>query len=250
MPADPTIDLRDFDLDALDPAADFIRGAGRDATSGEEAAQRVVTYLYEHLVDGATGERACALVRLYKTHPYGELEPDLQEFARDLLPDGDEPDGAMRCLTLLGTAGDLPEWNSRHASVGHRAIPLVSGQMVERLPMVNQLIRQLGLDVETVLAPPEEELVDLAQRTYDVFHVGEARGSPYLPAQDFVERHGIRSAIGFGGMLFSGDLYAIVLFSKVPVEARVARGIRILALPLRVALLRFVRHDVFAPAPA
>ena len=248
MPID-AVDLRSFSLDALDPLADFIRSVGAQARSGEDAAQRIVTYLYEHLRDGQTGDAACPLVRLYKTHPYGSLEPDLQEFAAALLPDGAAPADDVRCLTLLGTAGDLPEWNSRHASVGHRAIPLASEQMVSRLPMVAQLIAQLGLEVATVVAPPKDRLVDLAQRTYDVFHVPEAAGSPYLPAQDFVERHGIRSAVGFGGMLFSGDLYAAVLFSRVPVPRAAARALRILALPMRVALLRFARDAVFEPQP-
>ena len=54
--------------------------------------------------------------------------------------------------TLLATAGDEPEWNSRHTSRGHAAIPLPSARIVERFPMIAQLIRQLGFDVADVVS--------------------------------------------------------------------------------------------------
>jgi two-component system, NtrC family, sensor kinase len=208
----------------------------------ETAAQAVCDLLYERLVD-EDGNPACALVRLYKTHPYGNLEPDLQAFAVELA--GRPLDSDVRCLTLLGTRGLLDEWSARRLSRGHKTIPLVSADAVARLPMVISLITELGLDVETVLRPPERD-ASLADRTYDVFHVPEALGSPHLPAQDFVAAHGIRSAVGFGGVLFSGDFYAVVLFSRVPIDERTAQRLKILSLPVRVPLIRFTHRHVFA----
>lgn len=244
---------RTFRLDTLTAedvaeCSDAIRGIGRGFQTMEEVAQEITRYLYEHLVD-ADGKPACALVRLYKTHAFGELPPDVADFVR--AASDPEPDADARCLTLLGTAGDLPEWNSRHASVGHKAIPLLSAQMVERLPMVHRLITQLGVDVEAILhADPDAARVH-ANRIYDVFHVSEAEGSPVLPAQDdFVVPHRIRSAVGFGGILYSGDFYAVVMFSKVPVDATVARRLKLLALPIRLPLLRFVVAETFTPAAA
>jgi hypothetical protein len=205
-----------------------------------EAAGSIVRYLYDELGDG-DGNRACALVRLYKTHPYGELPADLQAFARAALDEEPTPD--IRCLTLLGSAGDEEAWNDPRRSAGHQAIPLPGEQMLERLPMVSQLISQLGLDPATVLRPARDQMLSLSQRTYDVFHVPEAVGSPHLPAQQgFVEPYGIRSALGFGGMLYTGDLYAVVLFSRVPVPADAAQLLKILALAVRVPLLSLVRN--------
>jgi hypothetical protein len=238
-------DIATFDVDDVRACSEAIRASGNGARTMEEAAQRIVRYLYDELGDGK-GNRACALVRLYKTHPYARLEPALQEFASEAL--GEQPGPDVRCLTLLATAGDEPAWNDRRHSSGHRAIPLPAEQMVLRLPMVTQLITQLGLDVASVVRPEAAELRALSQRTYDVFHVPEAEGSPHLPAQDeFVRPYGIRSALGFGGMLYTGDFYAVVLFAKVPVPAAAAQLLKILALAVRVPLLALVRN-VFAAA--
>jgi hypothetical protein len=213
----------------------------------EAAAGRIVRYLYDELGDGS-GERACALVRLYKTHPFESLEPGLQDYVEGLLEEPPQP--GLRCLTLLASAGTEPAWNDRRSSIGHQAIPLASESMVRQLPMVTQLITQLGLELGTVLSPDPDRALELSKRTYDVFHVATAAGSPYIPAQDgFVVRHSIESALGFGGMLYTGDFYAVVLFSRVPISADTAQLIKILAIAMRVPLLTHLRR-IFDPLPA
>jgi hypothetical protein len=238
--------LAEFGLDDVTESSDVIRGFAGQAKTMEGAAQLIARYLYDDLRDGQ-GDRACALVRLYKTHPFGRLEPTLQTAAREAV--GHELAADVRCLTLLGTAGDEEAWNDRRRSVGHRVIPLTSEERVRDLPMVTQLIVQLGLDLESVLRPEETDKAELAKRSYDAFHVPVAAGSPYLPAQEgFVIPYGIQSAIGFGGMLHTGDFYAVVLFSKVPVSADVAQTIKILALAVRVPLMAFLVGRVFETA--
>src|SRR5712691_10252291 len=180
-------DIERLEIEDIRECSDVIRGLGTGAGSMEEAARRIVRYLYDELGDGA-GERACALVRLYKTHPFETLEPELQIYVQTLLGDAPEPD--LRCLTLLATAGDEEAWNDRRRSVGHQAIPLESNVLVRQLPMVTQLITQLGLDLDTVLRPDLDHAVELSKRTYDVFHVATAAGSAHLPEQeDFILPH-------------------------------------------------------------
>ena len=238
--------LRGFGADELRECSDAIRALHLDARSMEEAAQRVVRYLYDSLCE-EDGTRSCVLVRLYKTQTYGTLEPGLQEFARNVA--GEDLAPSDRCLTLLATGGDVENWWFRDRSRGHKAIPLASEQMVERFPMVSQLLRQLGVDVASMMAPPSERLRQMARQTYDVFHVGDALGSPHIPAQeDFVVPHQVRSAIGFGGFLFTGDLYAVILFSRVPVSRHAAEYVRLLSLAVRVPLLAFGRGPVFDTA--
>ena len=234
--------IETFDVEDVRECGDVIRKLGDGVETMEAAAQRVVAYLYDELRD-ETGARACPLVRLYKTHPFGRLPSDLQAFATGVAREAPPPD--VRCLTLLGTAGDVPAWNDRHQSTGHQAIPLPSEQVVEQLPMILQLITQLGLDVTTVVRPDPGDVRELAQKTYEVFHVPDAMSSPYVPAKDFVEAHAIASALGFGGMLYTGDFYAVVMFARVPISADAAQMLKILALPVRVPLLAHLRR-VFA----
>jgi hypothetical protein len=212
----------------------------------EETANGIVRYLYEELGDQQTGERACALVRFYKTHAFGELPPELRDFARGILG-GNAPPPTTKCLTLLATTGERPEWNTRHTSVGHQAIPLPSPELVARLPMIAQLINQFGIEVQTLLAADPARMVDLTQQTFNVFYVPDAVGSPNIPAQaEFVIPSGIQSVLGFGGVLPSNNLFAIILFSKVPISRETAEMFKPLALNVKVAVLPFDDATIFA----
>jgi hypothetical protein len=205
----------------------------------EDAAQAIVMHLYEELRDGRDHTRICALARFFATRPLGRLGAQLQSCARRLLGNV-PPSNQMRCLVLMGSAGVRPAWNDREASVAHRVIPLASGAMVERSPMISQLIRQFGLEPATVVGGDPSLLVDLEQKSYNVFHVPVARNSPYVPAQtEFVVPYGIRSVIGFGGMLPSGNLFAVILFARVPIPREIADLFRPLALSVKLAILPF-----------
>jgi len=184
-------------------------------------------------------------VRCYKTHPYAGLQPELQEFARNNLS-GALPRADMKCLTLMATVGQVAAWNTRQLSRGHQTIPLASREMVEKAPMISQLIKELGMEVTNVLAPSPEIIRELAGKRHGVFHVENAAGSPYIPAQDeFVRRYGIRSVLGFGGMLFTGDLFAVILFALVHVSPAVADRFKTMALDVKAAFSRFRDENVF-----
>lgn len=221
---------------------------GSGAPHMEEVANKIVRHLYENLEDKETGEKACALARFYKTHLYSDLDPGLQEFAQGIL--GDVPSSPeMRCLTLLATVGENSEWNLRANSAGHKAIPLPSEDFVAKIPMIARLINQLGLEVSAVLRPDPAIMMDLEEKTYGVFHVPEAVGSPYIPAQDeFVIPYGVRSVVGFGGILPSGELYAVILFAKVQIPRETAERFAALASSVKAAVAPFAGQAVFAGA--
>lgn len=215
-----------------------LRETARGARSLDEAATAIVGYLYSQCADPATKEAQCALVRFYKTNSFADLDPELQEYARTRMTVTPRPE--TRILTLIATVGTRPEWCDPRKSQGHRAIPLPSVQIVEQAPMIAELIRGLGLDIAEVLSPPISLLRDRAGKTYNVFHVKNALGSPFIPAQDdFVKPYGIRSVIGFGGLLPSGELFAIVMFSRVSVPDEPASRFRSVALDVKAILHPF-----------
>jgi hypothetical protein len=240
-------DLAKLTLRDITELGSVLRKLDRGAQSMEEVANRVVRYFYEHLGETSSGAHSCALVRFFKTHAYAELESELRDFARGMLHD-QTPAPGMKCLTLLATAGERPEWNSREASVSHKAIPLVSEELVSKFPMISNLVRQLGVEVEALLKPTPELLVESESSSFNVFHVFEARRSPYIPDQaNFVEPFGIESALGLGGMLPRGDIFAVILFSKIPIPRETAQLFRTLALNVKMAVLPF-DEAVFARA--
>jgi serine phosphatase RsbU (regulator of sigma subunit) len=239
-------DLTRFTLRDMAECGLALRQLGLGVESMEEASNRIVRYLYENFCTKPTGEKSCALVRLFKTHPYEDLEVELAEYARSML-NHYPPLPAMKCMTLLATVGEQTEWNSRHTSVGHKAVPLASESVVAQIPMISQLIRQLGLDIKTVINPGPDLLVEIEQRKYNVFYVPEAIGNPYIPVQDsFVIPFGIKSVLGFGGLLPSGNLFAIIMFLKVQIPHSTAQMFSTLALNVKTALLPFDRGSVFA----
>jgi hypothetical protein len=238
-------DLAKFTLSDMTRCGVELRKLGANASSMEVVAQRTVRFLYDTLRSPETGEPSCALVRFFVSQQYGELDAELQGFARSLL--GSAPPSYTKCLTLLATAGALPAWNSRHASAGHKALPLTSEDSIARSPMIAQLIRQFGVDVGAFVAPEPTFMVDVAQHNFNVFHVPEALGSPSIPAQkEFVEPFGVRSVLGFGGLLPGTELFAIIIFSKQPIPRSTADLFRPLALNTKVAVLPFAGERVFS----
>lgn len=252
-------ELACFSLRDMIECSSAIRRLGNDATSMEHAAQRVTSFLYDDLGDLHTLARSCALVRFYKTHPIGQLDDVRRQFAESLLL-GSSVDPATRCLTLLATIGDEPAWCSVAQSRKHKAIPLQNKESVTRLPMVAQLIADLGVNLDDLLQPPlvatsftkvngatQSLLVDTSGPNFNVFYIGDAAGSSSISAQaEFVERYGVRSVLGFGGYLPTGDFFAVILFTKVPVQEATRELFKTIALATKVCVMPFAKGQIFA----
>ncbi len=214
-----------------------LRNLKTGTTCLEDVATGACQYLYRNL-SGDQNQRACPLVRFFITHPYGQLPLDLQDFARAALHDVEEPSLGMRCLVLLGTAGDLPEWNSRAHSNGHKAIPLVSEEAVKSFPMISNLANQFGLEGKNLIHPSPDFFLDQAGRSFNVFYVPTALDSPLIPAQqNFVVPHNIQSVIGFGGPLPSGDIFAMILFTRIVLSHDIAELFKPVSLSLKLAAI-------------
>lgn len=246
------LDLARPDADAVLRCGTTARGAGGGHPTLEAAARGLARCFYDEMETTGPGGpvRACALVRVYKTHPYGTLPADLRRAALALLRPDEHPAPGMRCVALLASAGDEPAWNSRRAAGGHPAIPLPTPDAVARWPMIASLAAGFGLEPADLVEPSPNVVRPRRGRNYGVFHVAEALGSDVIPAQGaLVRRHGVRSVIAFGGTLSTGDLFAVVLFCRVPVSSDVAEQFRALALHVKSMLFAFGERDAFDPAP-
>ena len=117
--------------------------------------------------------------------------------------------------------------------------------------MIAQLVKQMGLEVETLINPSPELLRELEGKTFNVFHVTHALNSPFIPAQrDFVVPHRIRSVLGFGGLLRSGDLFAVIMFSRENIPRETADRFRGIALDVKAIFFPFEARQVFAAGQA
>lgn len=227
------------DIVRLNTAA---RDVARDRTSMAEAAQAMSELLFRELqTDGA--KPAAALARIYLTSRYGTLPTDLQAVARSHT--GTPLPASAPCLTLLGTAGSRPEWCDPARSRAHRAIPLSSTSGVAtEAPMIAGLMSQLGVSIDEIVELAQEDALGMHHRDYGIFFVEDARSSPLIPTKDFVHDEGVRSVVGCGGALPSGEIFAFILFAKVTIDDGVASLFRTLAYGIKAALIPYT-YNVF-----
>jgi hypothetical protein len=238
-------DISTFGLQQMIESGRHLRTAGEDACSMQDAAGRVADHLFECFRSSATGEPSFALVRCFKTHPLAQLPPSLQPIEGFPAPDPDAS-SATRCLALLASRGIHPDWNSPTTSRSHQAIPLASARIVEDAPMIARLVAQMGLKIEDLLHPEAGLLLDLETHRFNIFHVEQAVGCKYLPAQQsFIVPYKVRSVVGFGGPLPHGEIFAVVLFSRSTVSRETAALFRTLALSVKLALLPFAGRRIF-----
>ena len=231
--------LARFSLLEMTECSAVLRQLGEQSRSLQEAASKAVNYLFDTLGDPTTGQRDCVLVRCFKTISYSRLDTEHQQLVREKLG-GIAPFPDLRCFTLVASTGAEPDWNRVDRSHRYRVIPMVSADFVKQFPMFSQLLHQFGVSTEFDVRPDGEWLVDLEEKTYNVFYVPDAVGSPYVPVQDgFVGKYGVKSVLCFGGMLPSRDLFAVILFSKTPVPRETAALCKSLALSLKTSLLAF-----------
>ncbi len=218
---------------------------GLKARNLEELANLMVSYFYDNLTEKQTGEKSCVLVRFFMTYPYPRLDPELHQLANEIL-DGQPVRQRMKCLILLATVGIRPEWNSIKLSKEHRVIPLVSKHVVEQIPMISQMIYQLGIDISNVLDPTPDFITGLGSKLFNVFYVPNAPGSPYIPVQDkFVVPYEIKSVLGLGSILPTGNLLSLIIFSKTKIPRETANMFKNIALSVRMAVLPFVTEKIF-----
>ncbi|MCP4264182.1 MAG: hypothetical protein GY777_01165 [Candidatus Brocadiaceae bacterium] len=238
-------DLTKFSLQDMSEVGDALQQLELNAKNIDELGDMMVQYFFDNLVDTQTGEKSSVLVRFFMTYPYSSLDTELRQSVDKML-DVQSVHQDMKCLKLSATAGVQLEWNSIIHSKDHRVLPLQNEDMLKRNIMVHQFIDQMGIGISNVLNPDPKLSSELEGRVFNVYHVPEALGSPYIPAQEgFVEPFGVKSAMGIGGMLPTGNLFALLIFSKTKIPRDTANLFKNIALNVRMAVLPFVNEKIF-----
>jgi len=240
------VDLSNFSIHDMTRCCATLRGLGAGASSMQEVAERTTRYLYDELGDPRTKSTAIVLARFFKTHAFGNLDRVRQKAARALVK-GHTLSPKTPCVTLLASTGSEPDWNDALRSTAHLTIPIVGTDFASRFPMMENLLLRLGYERKSNGRAPQAVP---RKSSYDVFHVDDARKSPFIPAQaDFIERYGVRSVIGFGGTLLGSDIFAVLLFTKVSVNKRTCELFKTLTLGVKIAALPYADQDTFAAHP-
>lgn len=212
MPAYADSDTRDWSA-----VLDGLRAAIGKTPALENAAEMVARQLYE------TYEATTALARVYAVVAYRDLTPPVASFVDELAKKTGQtaeirPDTPV--LTLLATHGAKEEWCDRRKSQGHMAIPLVSAEFVQAIPMVARLLKELGVDLAWLDAAADMNARRLLGGFNGVFFVDDAAtakdamGRLIIPAQDFVAEQGVKTVFGMGGFYPDNTLLVLIVFAR------------------------------------
>jgi DNA-binding CsgD family transcriptional regulator len=216
-----------------------LRTAGEGLSSMEEVGMGLVRLISE-AARSETDEASCVLVRCFVTVGRSGLPTRLARLVA--LEDGDDSEDQF--LVLLATEGIERDWCDRRRSRHHQVIPLVGSAMSVTFPMISRMFRQFGCPLPA-MASHGAAFVEPADHAFGVFHVEEARGSTALPNQDFITEYGVASVVGVGGRLPTGDVFAVIMFSREPIDQQIAQLLQPLAMSIKLALLPVCEH-VFA----
>jgi len=119
--------------------------------------------------------------------------------------------------------------------------------MMTGIPIISRRLTQFGIDVGSVMRPGPVLVVDMSGKTYNTFYIPEAVGSSYIPTpDDFVIPNGIKSALGFDGVLSSGEPFVVIMFSKPGIPADVINKFSAIGASVKEAMEPFVGNKVFA----
>ena len=216
----------------------------------EEAAQRFCDILY------TTFEESTVLVRVFASVPFAALPATNRAFVENLV--GARAKEVLHpktpVLSLLGTRGGMPRWNSRHLSEGHVGIPLASADFVDAIPMIASLVKQLGLAIERAQDVETAIVTQSLGRMAGVFYVDDAatavdsKGRRIIGSREFVQEHGVRTVFGFGGAYgLTGTFVVAVLLTRESVGRGQAQRFMRLANQLKTSTMKPVtRRHIFA----
>src|SRR5258708_36162898 len=110
-------DLESFEFTQMIKLGAGLRNLADGAKTMEAVATRIVHYFYDSFAFRDTGQKACVLVRLFKTHAFGDLDERLRQSAEAKLG-GASPSPSMKSLILLGPAREKTERDFRAQAVG------------------------------------------------------------------------------------------------------------------------------------
>jgi HPt (histidine-containing phosphotransfer) domain-containing protein len=224
----------------------------RGARCFEDVAQGLVHRLYSEF------PRSVVLARCYVTTPLATLPASNAAWVKQLAEAkgiAAELQSTTPIISLVGTAGRKPEWNSRRQSQGHVGIPMVSASFIDAIPMMSRLMASLGGDLSWIDSDDISHVVSQLGTVSGVFYVPDAateidaRGRKVIPAADFVSEFGVKTVFGVGGAFSSGQIVVLLMFCSEHVPLEIAQQFQQPLLMFKTAAAPLLRH-IFADGVA
>ena len=203
-----------------------------DCRSLEEAAQTFVNLLFEQF------EESIVLLRLFVTLPFGTLSEKLQGATRQFAKARQQDvtiSSMTPVMTLMGIRGGVEIRNYRQCF----GIPLFSVEMIESIPLLAELLKELelGFDWEqaspNMLSDEQIEKNSVGSMTSVLFvpdaqNAVNVKGQKILSVIDYLTAHSpdqlaeIQTILGVGGRYVNGSFMSFVIFSAETLDMNTA----------------------------
>jgi hypothetical protein len=232
-----------------------IRDKALHLSTTQAVAQAISEVLYGEFRDHVP------LIRVYLTVPFCELPVFNSNFV-SALATAKAVTPLLRpttpVLSLVGTCGREFEWSSHLRSRGHVGIPLVGSEFVDSIPMISRLLIDLGVGLRWLDAPiggvsTQVGVGALAGKFFveDAATTVDSKGRLVIPAQDFVQKYGIKSVFGIGGTYLSpADLVTVIFFTQERLQREQLEAFMPLLVGIKAATARTVlRKHFFRTTP-
>ena len=164
------------------------------------------------------------LARVFLVVPFEQLDAPARAFVHALPGMAERIHPRTPVLGLCASAGRHPDWNGRLRSQGHLAIPLLSREFVQGIPMIARLLTDLGTDLPNLdsgLSIVSRRMMGGLNGTFyvpDAPTMVDTEGRAVISALPFVTQNRIRTVFGMGGAYVDGTLAVAVVFTDERLE--------------------------------
>ena len=208
-----------------------------------DAAQTFTDVLYEELQESAV------LFRLFVTVPFASLGREEKDFAAELAEArgfADDLNDETRVVCLLGSAGTRAQWNDRHQSKRHLAVPLAQASFIQTIPLVARLMSDMNTGLDWVEKQKGRISVKSFGTMARLLYVEDAAtdktsdGFSLIPDQDFVKENGVKTVVGLGGAYLNRSVVTVILFTNETIPRRSVEKFMPVINTFKVATMKLV----------
>lgn len=210
------------------------------AATVQQAAERVVRFFYDNMLDKDTGERSLAVVRCFVAQPFQRLPGGLQDLAVTASPTT-SPHPRQLCLTLLATAGDEQAAHDDRMTRERATTVLPSAAADALSPMVAEVSQRLHR------GESGGGLLRKVASSYAIGFAADTRDGRLLSNwSGIVVAYGIRSILTLTARMSSDLQVTVALDSRVAIPERTADAFAAVGIGLKLAMLPHIHSGDLA----
>lgn len=210
------VTFADYSLARLGSFRDEIQALASPCLTLREAAEACMGRLHDEFAG------SLAVARCYTTLPFAFLPDAEKAWARRVAAERNlaaELVDDTTVVVLAATRGSEAEWNDRGSARHHLAVPLLTPECLEPIPLVGRILGATVSDLPWLKRQETLVMTETTGKMSQLILVEDARttltsnGAKAVADQELVVELGVRSVMAMGGRYLNGASLVVVLFT-------------------------------------